>query len=860
MLYSPGKIDPSIMITPRLKHMINNTIEDKLVVLDGVVGSGRTRFMKAQRSILEAMDGHETTWITPSRVASDSSVSGEGLKEILQAILDRNEAGKQQHVYIPDIELLSAEDLAHLESFILRADDSMHVVVSVFSESISYFKHPQLNSKATEISYADLVFNKNEINAIVKKYDPSLGNDYAARVYELTLGWPLFVELSLMKASSIQELEKLCEAHSFQRERIVEGILDNLRPDELDLLADLCMLDEFDSTFVGRVTDHPFPERAISRLVSLNIFVSSLSGKTNSGGGYYRCHPFLVSSIRSYVYANVSNHDLKKKMIKIIACYEDDGEHLRAFQIAFASGVYDHAFRILVKNLFLVLPHVDEETLRHLVDSYYYEDELDMYLYYLIAAWTVFLSGKYRRTRLLLGKAERCRRDVVKQLRTRGAFLLGQTIRVGCDVLEGKYENAISMGSELVRYMGGPRLFMRCSIMQNMGEAYLRLGMYSEAKDAFLRASVDARVSGRNTTELLCEAEIAWLKFVEGNLDASSNVVLRALARAKADKHRYVWSVGVLYVSFARLYLQWCETDKVHYYLDRAAEVLSPDNNRDAYLESKVTLARVLELEGKREESYEQMVMAHEMTLWDNIPRGVDMLVTVTFANMLVTRDRYDEAIQLIDGMLEKASPGDDFYRIHAEIVRAQALVLGYGEVEKATDILEEALKRANEKELWLMATFCKVKLACVYRIKGREQDAIDFMTQVLEECADEGRMYLFVYPLPFQNALIYEIAFPTSSNLVIDSSRKSARDYARKIIGRLKEWDYQENAIEESEMKDEDRYAELTARERDVCELLKQGKTRQQIADELGLKLNTVRTHIRSVYKKLNIHERSML
>ncbi len=860
MLHPSNKISPAIMITPRLKEMIMSCIEDKFVVLDGVVGSGRTRLMKAQSDALRTMDGHEATWISSARVSSDSPVSNESIKDALQTVLAQGAVGKQQHVYISDIELLSVEDLAYLESFILLADDNIHVVVSVLSGATPHFKHPQLNSKSAEISYPDLALEEGEVRKIVKEYDSSLGNDYATRVYELTLGWPLFVETSLMGASTIQELDSLCHARSFLRERIVDGILANLRPDELELLVDLCMLDEFDSSLVGRVAKCPFPDRAIMRLQSQNMFVMDMPTKSNQKSVRYRCHPFLVPSIRSYAYANVSGHDLKKRMVEIIACYEDDGEHLKAFQTALTSGMYDHAFRVLVKNIFAVLPHVDVETLRHLVDSYNHEDELDEYLYLLIVAWTTFLSGKYRRTRFLLGKAGQHKRGAMEKPRIRGALLLEQAIQVGCDVFQGEYEKAISLGQELIEHMGGPQLFLRCTIMNSMAEAYLRLGKYAEAKDALLRSSMDAHVSGRHVVELMCEADIAWLKFTKGDLDASSNVILRALARAEAGGYCQGWPVGVLYVSLARVYLQWCETSKIRQYIDCAAGLLSPDNNRDAYLENRVTLARLLELEGKYEESYEQIVMAHEMTLWDSVPRGVDLLVIVTFAEMLVTRGRYDEAMQLIDDMLEKASPGDDFYRIHADIIRARALVLGHAAIEEAAVILEKALKRANETGLMLMATYCKVKLACVYRIEGRTQDGINLMVQALEECAEEGRIYTFMSPMPFQNALIYEVAFPTSSNLVVDNSRKDARDHARRIIDYLKEQNSFEYTTEDGEAGDEDRYAELTSRERDVCELLKQGKTRQQIADELGLKLNTVRTHIRSVYKKLDIHERSML
>ncbi len=46
-----------------------------------------------------------------------------------------------------------------------------------------------------------------------------------------------------------------------------------------------------------------------------------------------------------------------------------------------------------------------------------------------------------------------------------------------------------------------------------------------------------------------------------------------------------------------------------------------------------------------------------------------------------------------------------------------------------------------------------------------------------------------------------------------------------------------------------------LTQREQDVLGLLVQGLTYQRVADQLGISLDTVRSHVRRVYSKLQVH-----
>jgi DNA-binding NarL/FixJ family response regulator len=53
---------------------------------------------------------------------------------------------------------------------------------------------------------------------------------------------------------------------------------------------------------------------------------------------------------------------------------------------------------------------------------------------------------------------------------------------------------------------------------------------------------------------------------------------------------------------------------------------------------------------------------------------------------------------------------------------------------------------------------------------------------------------------------------------------------------------------------------AELTTREAEVSELLQDGRTNAEIAEELSIGIETVRTHARSVYRKLGVPSRREL
>ncbi|MCC6568527.1 MAG: response regulator transcription factor [Anaerolineales bacterium] len=85
----------------------------------------------------------------------------------------------------------------------------------------------------------------------------------------------------------------------------------------------------------------------------------------------------------------------------------------------------------------------------------------------------------------------------------------------------------------------------------------------------------------------------------------------------------------------------------------------------------------------------------------------------------------------------------------------------------------------------------------------------------------------------------------------LISSIRRVAREefvYDKEQIERAKRWREEVTAIWES----------LSKREREVLQLLTEGKDNNGIAEALTISINTVETHLKNVYKKLNVASRT--
>ena len=54
-----------------------------------------------------------------------------------------------------------------------------------------------------------------------------------------------------------------------------------------------------------------------------------------------------------------------------------------------------------------------------------------------------------------------------------------------------------------------------------------------------------------------------------------------------------------------------------------------------------------------------------------------------------------------------------------------------------------------------------------------------------------------------------------------------------------------------------ENPYSHLTVQERKVFDLLKEGKSNKEIADEFSVSVSTVKSHVNSIFSKLDVNSR---
>ena len=186
--------------------------------------------------------------------------------------------------------------------------------------------------------------------------------------------------------------------------------------------------------------------------------------------------------------------------------------------------------------------------------------------------------------------------------------------------------------------------------------------------------------------------------------------------------------------------------------------------------------------------------------------------------------------------MLAKGQDRDDSASLNQGITEATAL-MEVAAQRRYTPVVLDAL---------LLSAF-------MYEARGEPDHARGDVRRALELAEQEKVISLFVE----HGAAIAEAL---AALLAHDDLGPVQPDYVRSILDAFRDHDEDRLGAADAGARDAgvNLVEALTDRELEVLRLMAQGLTYQQVADELFVSLNTVRTHVKAVYGKLGVSNKT--
>jgi LuxR family transcriptional regulator, maltose regulon positive regulatory protein len=192
--------------------------------------------------------------------------------------------------------------------------------------------------------------------------------------------------------------------------------------------------------------------------------------------------------------------------------------------------------------------------------------------------------------------------------------------------------------------------------------------------------------------------------------------------------------------------------------------------------------------------------------------------------------------------------PADDFlgsYQEREALVVARLLVAQRQEGQ-ALHLLDDWLADAQAKGRARSEMEILILMALVHAALEDLSQAKQALVRALALAQPEGYRRLFLDEGEPLAAIL--------QSLLPDIQEKPLANFARALIYALAQRTYRENVPSSGSMSS---IEPLSEQEQRVLRLLGTGLTNPEIAQELVVSLNTVKTHVKSIYRKLNLSSR---
>jgi LuxR family transcriptional regulator, maltose regulon positive regulatory protein len=712
----------------------------------------------------------------------------------------------------------------------------IHVVVAGRDDSRLPLQRLRPDGQLAEIRESDLRFTVEETSALFSlTCTRALGADDVTAFTQRTGGWAAglgLVATDLADAISAAEASQRLRSGHITDDYFFREVLQDFSVEDVNFLLTASVLDRMTGEVCQELTGRADAAAILESLAARNLFVTRL----DSVARWYRFHPLFADFLRR----RLQTHDpeaAQRAQTSAASWFHKHGDVRSAMHYQVDAGAHDEAFALGASALVQRMAYgvglpTEAPHLPSLLTTAY--RRADIHRSYITAAELLYSgraaeAAEWLRYLALAIVGHRQRR--VWQRRVECLWALHDTLRGDAasalhhcglaDALEFLENEAPSFDAEESINTGFASINAAISDALHVvaARAFLTLHQPVQARSEIAR-QLEGGHSRVSTPHLALSALLAT---AEGRLSDATT-----LARTTLDVASFAQATQTLATLDARLALGITLWER--HQLDASAEELEqilrlrlPAVHSPVFWPVERQLVRVMISQGRATEALRRIF---------NLRREQEAHSWQHVAHL----DEQEARCWLFLGDLEQARRALNPAHNHPRIL---ALIDLYSnEPARAAARLDEPLASVPYpgSELERLILMARAELAL-----GREREALAALRKALEL----GRPGGFIRPFVGNSTELLPLLRRTLGGL--------PDDYLEKVIAQI-----EQGTLTDVTQKVSDRAGQLSVREREILAYLSSHRSLSDIANELYVSLNTVKSHVQALYRKLGAHTRS--
>jgi LuxR family maltose regulon positive regulatory protein len=774
---------------------------------------------------------------------------------------------------LDDYHLITARPIHEAVTFLLdHLPPQMHLIIATRADPPLPLARLRARGEMIELRANDLRFTPDEAASFLNDVmGLELSAEDIAALDARTEGWIVGLQMAALSMRGRKDVSGFIRtftgSHHFILDYLVEEVLEQQPSDIRAFLlktsilermtADLCdavlEIGDWRSEIADHIQSPCFSQEMLERLERANLFVIPLDDERR----WYRYHHLFADLLRNQL-ALAYPDQVSCLHQRASGWFEEEGFTEETIAHAFAAKDYERVASLVEK---------------------YARDMLHQSKYNILVSWLEALPKELVQTRPWLcvyqswtrhwagtreggeeclenaeqvlsslppsGEPEEQPKEILSISEEEKRLIPGYiaTVRAHYALTNEEIPRVLEQAQKALRLLPEDDYFTRGTAAIALGGAYWGMGDVSGAEQAFAERAANALKGGYHyrASSALCYAGMQQVK--QARLLKAQETFRDALALAQGPGGRRFPNAGYPLVKLGELACEWNDLESARRDVDEGVELCTQLGHADLLAEAYAALARV------------QLAQRDFASVKDTLQRG-DQLSRGTKLDpwavcwlddcrlrLWLSAGQLDEAIRW--AQTSGLSVDGDFRYHHdlhhinlARVLIARAMQQPSGpHLNEALRLLGRLLEAAEAAGWVHEAIKVLILQALALQARGDRKEALAALARALTLAEPAGYVRTFI-----------DEGAPMGTLLRQAVARGIAVDYVGKLL-----------AVLESETRPSPSplIEPLSEREMEVLRLLTTSLSSTEIAQELFISVNTVRSHIKSIYDKLNVHRR---
>jgi len=829
-----------------------------------------TRFLVYLIAALQAIDEHIGGAVLRALSSPEAAVLAHGtqIEVLLTDIINQvnglsdplTHEGPCLVLVLDDYHVVAAQPIHTAVEFLLEhLPDNLHVVIATRSDPTLQMARLRGRGQVLELRQADLRFDATEASAFLRQVTSlELAAEDVSALNSRTEGWIAGLEMAAVSMQG-QDLTRASDfiqaftgSNRYILDYLVEEVLSQRPAGTREFLLQTSVLDRLNgplcdaviepSACNGRRVDS---QMILEQLEHANLFIIPLDHDRH----WYRYHRLFADLLRKRL--GQEHPDLVPTLHRRASEWCERNEHVSAaIEHALSARDFERAAQLIEANAesaFLAGEYVTLLTRVESLPSDVLQTRPRLCAFVGIACFMVGRPLDGFGSQILGALVPDAAENVPAELLVLRALLM---------TFRGELQPSIELCHRALKLLPAEDVVFRGFAVRNMGAIYRLNGDVGATMKAFEEALHLGQKMRDPIGTIAAMNYLAETHMVRGQLHVSKALYEEALEMAVNGKGRRLLVAVKVLVGLADLYRQWNELEQGTRFCQEAID-LGRSWIEVWTMGAFVPLARIRQALGDSSGAREAMQKAERLAVEYDATDIDDIAVAAFQARLWVAQgdvnsaERWAEERDLdaesarceLDGLTSSTIP---YFLREIEFLSLARLYIAQRRAEDALAILQ-ALGRAAER-LGRMGIVIEILVlqTLALSLQGDMDQALDALGRAVSLAEPERYVRVFVDEGRELIPLLRRVG-----------ARGTAPHYVLELVAAFEGFASSDIGSTAGSREVQALVEPLSEREMDVLRLLNTHLNSTHMADELYIAVSTVRSHIKSIYGKLDVHSR---